>query len=248
MSRSCALLAAPVEGDAIAAARDHVAVQAVVGDVQRAAGEPLVERRIVVVEHPLPRLEPVELLGLRGPPRLRVARGLLVDGGVVQQGVLAELRRGVEASRPRAARRARGRAPRPCRAALMLGLTGTLPASRATRCVAARVALLSAPRACAGAFSSDRSTPAGRAPARRRSGRESAGCPLARRFGGSLRFARLCAAFGRVGHGRASPAAHAGGSPFGHLPTYRIPIITSQKAGTTSSVGAADRQEDEHAR
>ncbi len=82
MSRSCAVLAAPVEGDALAPARQHVAVEAVVGGVQPAADEPLVEGRVGVVEHRLPRLEPVQLLGLARPPRLRVARGLLVDRGV----------------------------------------------------------------------------------------------------------------------------------------------------------------------
>ena len=61
MSRSLALLPAPVQRHAVAPAREHVAVQAVVGGVQRAAREPLVERRVVVVEHPRPRLEPVQL-------------------------------------------------------------------------------------------------------------------------------------------------------------------------------------------
>ena len=36
--------------------------------------------------------------------------------------------------------------------------------------------------------------------------------------------------------GALRPRRHAGGSPFGQLPTYRMPIITIQKAGTTSSV------------
>ena len=51
-----ALLAAPVEGDALAAPGLDVAVEAVVGDVERAADEPLVERRVGVVEHLLPGL------------------------------------------------------------------------------------------------------------------------------------------------------------------------------------------------
>src|ERR1700732_1476422 len=38
-----------------------------------------------------------------------------------------------------------------------------------------------------------------------------------------------------VGHGTASPAAHAGGSPFDHLPMSRRPIMTIQKAGTICS-------------
>ena len=49
-----ALLAAPVERDAVAAARLDVAVEAVVRRVQLAAGEPLVERRVRVVERPCP--------------------------------------------------------------------------------------------------------------------------------------------------------------------------------------------------
>ncbi len=76
------VLAAPVEGDPLAPPRQHVAVEAVVGGVQAAAGEPLVEGRVGVVEHRIPRLEPVQLLGLPRPPRLRVARGLLVHRGV----------------------------------------------------------------------------------------------------------------------------------------------------------------------
>ena len=96
MSRSLALLPAPVERDALAPARLDVAVEAVVGDVQRAAGEPLVERRIGVVEHRVPLLKPVQLLGLLDPPGLRIARRLLVDRRVVQQRVLAKLGRGVE--------------------------------------------------------------------------------------------------------------------------------------------------------
>jgi hypothetical protein len=85
-----------VKGDAIAAPGDHVPVEAVVGDVQRAAGEPLVERRLVVVEHACPLLKPVQLLGLSDPPPQRVGCRLLVDVGVVQQRVVAELGRGLE--------------------------------------------------------------------------------------------------------------------------------------------------------
>ena len=86
-----AVLAAPVEGDAIASAGDHVTVQAVVGDVQSAAREPLVERRIVVVEHARPPLKPVQRLSLPRPPCLRVACGLLVHAGITQQRVLVKL-------------------------------------------------------------------------------------------------------------------------------------------------------------
>ena len=62
-------------------ARDHVPIEAVVGDVQRPAREPLVERRIIVVEHARPALEPLELLRLRLPPAQRVSRRALVHLG-----------------------------------------------------------------------------------------------------------------------------------------------------------------------
>ena len=48
-----ALLAVPVERHAVAVAGFHVAIQAVVGDVQLPALEPLVEGRVGVVEHGL---------------------------------------------------------------------------------------------------------------------------------------------------------------------------------------------------
>ena len=108
-----ALLAAPVERDAVAAAGLDVAVQAVVGGVQLAAGEPLVERRVGVVEDLGRLLEPVQLLGLLDPPALPVALGLVVDRRVVQQRLLAELLRRVELSRSRASPRACARASRP---------------------------------------------------------------------------------------------------------------------------------------
>ena len=63
-----ALLAVPVVGDAIAPAGLDVAVQAVVGDVELAVGEPLVEGRVAVVEHLGERGGPVdERAGLLGP-------------------------------------------------------------------------------------------------------------------------------------------------------------------------------------
>ena len=63
-----ALLAVPVVGDAITAARFDVAVEAVVGDVQLAVGEPLVEGRVGVVEHLGEGLGPVdEIARLLGP-------------------------------------------------------------------------------------------------------------------------------------------------------------------------------------
>ena len=86
-----ALLPAPVVGHPVAAAGVHVAVERVVGGVQLAAGEPLVEGGLGLVEHLVPGLEPVERLGLLGPPGLRVARGLLVHGLVRDQRVANEL-------------------------------------------------------------------------------------------------------------------------------------------------------------
>ena len=80
-----ALLAVPVEGDPVAEAGLDVAVEAVVGDVQLAADEPLVERRVRVVEHLVPLLEPVQTLGLAHPPALPIRFGLLIDRRVVQR-------------------------------------------------------------------------------------------------------------------------------------------------------------------
>ena len=68
-----ALLAAPVVGHLVPAAGLHVTVERVVRGVQLAAGEPLVEGGLGLVEHVVPGLEPVERLGLLGPPRHRVA-------------------------------------------------------------------------------------------------------------------------------------------------------------------------------
>ena len=91
-----ALLPAPVEGDPVAVAGLDVAVEAVVGGVDPAVGEPLVERRLGVVEPGLRLREPVELGGELQPPGLGVARRLLVQRLVRDQGLLAELARGLE--------------------------------------------------------------------------------------------------------------------------------------------------------
>ena len=91
-----ALLAAPVVGDLVALARLDVAVQAVVGGVDLAVLEPLVERRIGVVDVVGGLLEPVQLLGLLDPPALPVLLGLVVDRRVAQQRVFAEVLRRVE--------------------------------------------------------------------------------------------------------------------------------------------------------
>jgi hypothetical protein len=91
------LFAAPVESDAVAASRLDVAVEAVVGSVELPVGEPLVERRVGIVEHLLGFREPVEVLaGKLGPPRLRVGRGLLVGGLVRDQSRGAKVLRRVE--------------------------------------------------------------------------------------------------------------------------------------------------------
>ena len=107
-----AVLAAPVKRDALAPPRLDVPVEAVVGDVQRAAGEPLVERRIGVVEHRVPLLKPVQPLGLLDPPApagrappARRPRGLSAARA-------RETPRAGRTSRHRAAPRAPGRAPR----------------------------------------------------------------------------------------------------------------------------------------
>ncbi len=66
----------------------HVPIQAVVHDVGLAAGKPLVEGRIGIIEHPIPLLEPGVLLRLRRPEpwqvTLRPLRHLVVarDVGV----------------------------------------------------------------------------------------------------------------------------------------------------------------------
>ena len=67
-----ALLAGPVEGDAVAVAGLDVAVQAVIGHVQLAVAEPLVEGRVRVIEHGGERLVPVQGPRLLGPERVRV--------------------------------------------------------------------------------------------------------------------------------------------------------------------------------
>ena len=99
-----ALLAAPVEGDPVAVAGLDVAIEAVVGGVDLAVREPLVERRVGVVEVLGRLLEPVQVLGLLDPPALPVLLGLLVDRRVVEQRVLAETPRAARTSRCRASR------------------------------------------------------------------------------------------------------------------------------------------------
>src|SRR5205807_758041 len=66
-----AVLTHPMERDLVAPAGLDVAVEAVVRGVELALLEPLGPRR-VPLEHRLPRLEPVELLGPALPPGLEV--------------------------------------------------------------------------------------------------------------------------------------------------------------------------------
>ena len=98
------LLAVPVEGHPVAVAGLNVPVEAVVGHVERAVGEPPVERRVAVVEHLGERGGPVQPLpGLAGPPGLRVGRCSLIHGGVGDLGLRCELGRRREVRWPGAA-------------------------------------------------------------------------------------------------------------------------------------------------
>ena len=74
-----ALLTAPVERHAVAVAGLHVAVDAVVGDVELPVDEPLRVRRVGPIEHLVPLLLPVEGLGLLLPEALVVLVRLVVD-------------------------------------------------------------------------------------------------------------------------------------------------------------------------
>src|ERR1700761_3457651 len=87
----------PVIGDAVSEAGLNVTVKAVVGNVQLAAGKPLVERRVGVIQHLVPFLEPVQALSLADPPALPIRIRLLIDRRVVQVRVTDELGRRVEA-------------------------------------------------------------------------------------------------------------------------------------------------------
>ena len=76
-----ARLALPQQRDAVAVACVDVPVEAVVGDVQLAVGEPLRERRVRPVEHFGERLVPVQLARAVGPERLTVGIRLVVKLG-----------------------------------------------------------------------------------------------------------------------------------------------------------------------
>ncbi len=90
-------LADPVQGDLVAVAVLDVPVDAVVRRVDRAADEPLRERRVVPVEDPVPLLAPVEALGLLGPEALAVGVRAFV-GVLLDVGVRREVGRGLEAT------------------------------------------------------------------------------------------------------------------------------------------------------
>ena len=85
-----ALLAAPVERDAVAVAGLDVPVDAVLGHVELAADEPLGERRVAPVEHLVPLAGPLQGLGLLGPEPLGIALRPLVHRGVGDDRVLGE--------------------------------------------------------------------------------------------------------------------------------------------------------------
>ena len=94
-SAGVAGLALPVEGHLVAGARGDVAVEAVVGHVERAAHEPLSERQIPGeggVEVVMPG---EQVAGLACPEGLEVGGGLVVEGAVGYQ------RRGRETRRRR---------------------------------------------------------------------------------------------------------------------------------------------------
>src|SRR5262249_28857569 len=88
-----ALLAAPVERDAVTPAGEYMPVEAVVRDVERPVGEPGVERRAAGVEHRAERGMPVPPLpGLLGPPGGPGSRRARVVALVADLGLRGEAR------------------------------------------------------------------------------------------------------------------------------------------------------------
>ena len=79
----------PDDGGFVAALGMRVAIDAVVRDVQLAAGEPFGPRSIPL-EHIFPRLKPVEALRLGGPEGLGITRGAFVNFGVCRVGLAAK--------------------------------------------------------------------------------------------------------------------------------------------------------------
>ncbi len=70
-----AVLALPDQRQLVAPPGGHVPVEAVGDDVRLAADEPLEERRVRVIQHRVPLLEPLELFGLRGPESRQISLG-----------------------------------------------------------------------------------------------------------------------------------------------------------------------------
>ena len=87
-----ALLAPPVVGDALAEPGLDVPIQTVVGDVERAVGEPGDERRFGLVEHRAEGRVPVQFAGPPGPVTLGIPRGSRVHLGIRDARPSAELR------------------------------------------------------------------------------------------------------------------------------------------------------------
>ena len=82
----------PVVGDLVASARGHMAVQAVVRDVERPAIEPAGERQ-VPFQYGVPGAEPVEGSGLLRPELRPEPGGFLVDAGIADHRTCLERRR-----------------------------------------------------------------------------------------------------------------------------------------------------------
>ena len=83
----------PIEGHLVAPARGHMAVEAVVGDVQGAADEPLGEGQVPFQGGVEVAVPVEELSGLAGPERLEVGLGFGVQRFIGREG------RGREAGR-----------------------------------------------------------------------------------------------------------------------------------------------------
>ena len=83
-------LALPVEGDLVALAGLHVAVEAVVGDVQLAVAEPPGEGQVPFQDRREVLRPGQQLSGLPGPEGLVVGVGLVVERAVGHQGVGGE--------------------------------------------------------------------------------------------------------------------------------------------------------------
>ena len=75
-------LALPVQGHAIAVAREHVPVEAVVGHIELAVGEPPRERRVGPVERLGEGPVPVQFAGAVGPEPEAVGARLIVEFGL----------------------------------------------------------------------------------------------------------------------------------------------------------------------